>query len=207
MDLSNKDRKRLWAKAANRCSYRFGNEVCDQPLVLDDRGTDVVVGNECHIVGDKPGSARYVVECTDRESYENAILLCTVHHKVIDDSERTYTVDVLHQMKREHERALAFHGDNEAARLSIVNSEFITEVSGADRAIGLEVNRPASLSGVKSTLKAEDVKEAIGFSTNQGLTGRLVSCPACGQLVPSAYTGPPPRSVKCPYCGRDVPMK
>jgi len=60
MNLSDKDRKRLWAKAGNRCSYRFGDEVCDQSLVLDDQGTDVVVGNECHVVGDKPGSSRYV---------------------------------------------------------------------------------------------------------------------------------------------------
>ncbi|HUT14022.1 MAG TPA: hypothetical protein VMY42_26275 [Thermoguttaceae bacterium] len=207
MDLSDKDRKRLWAKAANRCSYRFGNEVCDQPLVLNDQGTDVVVGNECHIVGDKPGSARYVAECTNRNSYENAILLCPVHHKVIDDGKRIYTVDMLQRMKREHEGAVTFHGNNQAERLSIVNSEFSTEVSGADRAVGMEVNRLASLSGVKSTLKAENVKEAIGFSTNQGLTGRLSSCPYCGQLVPAAYTGPPPQSVKCLHCGRDVPMK
>jgi len=207
MDLSGKDRKRLWAKAANRCSYRFANEVCDQALVLDDRGTDVVVGNECHIVGDRPGSARYMAECTDRNSYENAILLCSVHHKVIDDSERTYTVDVLQQMKRDHEGAVTFHDNDPAERLSIVNSEFNTEVSGADRAVGLEVNRSASLSGVRSTLKAANVKEAIGFSTNQSLSGRISWCPYCRQPVPAAYTGPPPESVKCPHCGRDVPMK
>ena len=207
MNLSDKDRKRLWAKAANRCSYRFGNEVCDRLLVLNDQGADVVVGHECHIVGDKPGSARYMTECTNRNSYENAVLLCPVHHKVIDDTEGTYTVGMLQRMKREHEGTVAFHGNNQAERLSIVNSEFNTEVSNADRAVGLEVNRPASLSGVKSMLKAENVKEAIGFSTNQGLTGVLSSCPYCGQFVPAAYTGPPPQSVKCPHCGRDVPMK
>ena len=206
MNLSDKDRKLLWGKAGNCCSYRFKGTVCSQPLVLTREGNDVVIGNECHIIGEKQGSARYVADCTNRESYENAILLCPVHHKLVDDTEDVHTADVLRQMKSEHEEATVSNADTLKGRLKLEDSEFVTEVSDADRAVGMEVNRPASFSGVKSTLKATNVREAIGFSTNQGLTGMLSWCPACGKPVPSAYTGTPPSTVRCPHCGREIPI-
>jgi len=207
MNLSNKDRKLLWGKAGNRCSYRFKGAVCSQPLVLTHEGNDVVVGNECHIIGEKPGSARYLADCTNRESYENAILLCPVHHKIVDDTEDVYTAEVLRRMKSEHEEAAISDIDTTNGRIKFETSEFVTEVSDADRAVGMEVNRPASFTGVKSTLKATKVREVIGFSTNQGLTANLSWCSYCGKPVPSAHTGSPPSTVSCPHCGRDVPIR
>jgi hypothetical protein len=206
MNLSVRDRKRLWAKAGNRCSYRLKDDLCTQSLVPDGTGKDVVVGQECHIVGDKQSSARYVVDFPNRDSYENAILLCPTHHRIVDDDEHMYTVEVLHQMKSVHEAAVASASKSAAERIDVADSEFITEVAVADRAVGMEVNRPASLTNVRSTLKATNVKEAIGFSTNQQLTVGITSCPHCGGFVPSVHTGPPPPSVRCPHCGRDVPI-
>lgn len=208
MSLRVQDRKRLWAKAGNRCSYRWKGNVCAQSLVLRDEGKDVVVGEECQIIGDKPGgSARYVVDYPNRDAYENAILLCPTHHKVVDDNENVYQIEALHQMKSEHEAVVASYQENSAARIDVSDSEFITEVADADRAVGIEVNRPASFANVRSVLTAARVKEAIGFSTNQGLTARLSSCPHCGGIVPSANVGPAPRGVMCPNRGREVPLR
>lgn len=39
----------------------------------------------------------------DRDKYPNLILLCNIHHKVIDDQPLTYSVSVLHGIKRDHE--------------------------------------------------------------------------------------------------------
>lgn len=125
----------------------------------------------------------------------------------IDDNQGVYTVQVLLQMKQDHERVVSVGGRAEAGRVSITNSEFIMDVSDADRVVGMEVNQPATLSGVLSTVKAKNVREAIGFSTNQGLTGMITTCPSCGHLVPAAFTGPPPPTVKCPRCGREVPTR
>lgn len=208
MNISPKDRKLLWAKAAARCSYRFKDEVCGRVLVQSAGGTDVVVGEECHIVGDKPGSARYRVDCPNRNSYENAVLMCPNHHTIIDGNERVFTVPALSTMKREHETHIASGTGDSTERIEINDVEFTTEVSDADRAVGMEVNRPASLTNVRSTLKATNVKEAIGFSTNQGLTGTIGSCAHCGGIVTSAYTGPAPsEGPKCPNCGHDIRRK
>jgi hypothetical protein len=201
MNLSDKDRKLLWGKAKNVCSYRFKGTVCSQPLVLTHEGNDVVVGNECHIIGEKPGSARYLADFAGRETYENAILLCPVHHKLIDDTEGVHTSEVLRRMKSEHEQLASFDKDRP---LKFEASEFVTEVSNADRVVGMEVNRPASFTGVRSTLKATNVREAIGFSTNQGLTASISWCSHCAKPVPSAHTGSPPFTIRCPHCGHEI---
>ena len=58
-----------------------------------------------HIKGEKPQAARYDPDMTDEErsSYDNRILLCKNHHKMVDDQPDTYTVEILHQIKNEHE--------------------------------------------------------------------------------------------------------
>ena len=91
-------------------------------------------------------------------------------------------------------------------RLEIRDSEFVTKVSEADRAVGMEVNRPATISNVRSTLKVDNVREAVGFSTNQGLSGIVTYCPKCQSPVPVAYVGPRPRTAKCRLCGGEIPL-
>ncbi len=207
MKLSRKDTKLLWAQAGNRCSYRFGSESCAHPLTLNGQGEGVVIGIECHIIGKKASSARYASDCPNRESYENAILLCPIHHKLVDDKRQVYTVGVLRQMKTEHEAAIGAVDKSTDERVHVRNAEFVTEVSNADRAVGIEANRPASFSNVRSTLKASNVKEAVGFSTNQGLTASLRLCSNCGRPVPSVHTGPSPSTVKCQSCGHEVSIR
>ena len=175
MNLSVKDRKILWAKAHNRCSYRFDGEVCPKRLATAVQGCDVVVGEECHIVGEKPGSARYLEDYADRDTYDNAVLLCSVHHKIVDDRSDVYTVKLLRRMKVEHEAAVA--SDAAGPHVEIRNSEFVTEAKHADRAVGMEIDRPASFTNVRSTLKATDVREVIGFKATGGITLTLDSCP------------------------------
>lgn len=153
-----------------------------------------------------PGSARYSETCSDREGFDNAILLCPRHHKIIDADESTYTTAVLKEMKYAHEAALDVQADESSDCLDFADSEFTVEANGADRAIGMEITKPASFSNVKATVKAKNVREAIGFSTNQGLTALHSTCPHCGNVSPAAFTGPRPTSVRCVRCGRDVPL-
>jgi hypothetical protein len=93
----------LWGRAAGRCS----KPECRQYLFEDETEADdaTLVGENCHIVAeadDGPrGNSSMPVE--QRNDYPNLILLCRNHHKVIDAQENTYSVEVLHQMKRDHE--------------------------------------------------------------------------------------------------------
>lgn len=202
MDLSNPDRKALWTNAGNLCSYSFDGKTCNTELAKLDNGKYIVLGEECHIVGEKPKAARYMEDYPQRETYYNAILMCGVHHKIIDDNAAIYTVEILHAMKDRHEETIhQAIRNNTLQPLVIKDSEFITIVEKAQRAVGMEVNRPAQLSNVKSELRVGDVQEAIGFSTNQGLTASILSCSSCNQSFPASFVGTPPENVKCPHCG------
>jgi hypothetical protein len=202
MGLSNPDRKMLWARAGNRCSYRHGDEVCNELLVSQDGATLVNNGEECHIVGEKPGAARYVDDYADRDTYSNRIVMCRNHHKLIDDNEDVYTAEVLQKMKASHEDAIArATEEGSIERVVIRDSQFRTVVEEAGRAVGMEVTQPAELSNVTSELWVGNAEEAIGFSTNQTLTGITVVC-SCSHVITRAFLGAPPATVACPRCGR-----
>lgn len=100
MKLSDSDRKKLWARAANICSY----EGCNEELFVKFEN-DVNIGKECHIHSPKTGGPRYRSKIKDTETYDNAILLCGKHHDIIDHKENLekYTPEKLKEMKQKHE--------------------------------------------------------------------------------------------------------
>jgi len=65
-----------------------------------------IVGDECHIVAKSPTGPRGESPLTSkqRDHYDNLILLCRVHHKLVDDQPNTYTVQCLGEMKAVHEK-------------------------------------------------------------------------------------------------------
>jgi hypothetical protein len=83
----------------NLCAHPY----CGQPLV---EGT-TVVGEVCHIKGERPGAARYDENQSDaeRHAYVNLIGMCRKHHKIIDTEEEIYSVEQLLAMKRQHEES------------------------------------------------------------------------------------------------------
>ncbi len=93
MPISDKTRKILWGRSGNRCA------VCRLELVVDRTSADdeSVVGEECHIISEKGRGPRndpaFPADQIDKP--ENLILLCCVHHKMIDDQYETYTVELL----------------------------------------------------------------------------------------------------------------
>ncbi len=102
MSIVDKTRKILWGRSGNRCA------ICKHELVVNATPVDdeSVVGDECHIVSSLPNGPRYDASYPRRklDSYENLILLCRVHHKMVDDQADTYTTaDILRQMKANHE--------------------------------------------------------------------------------------------------------
>jgi len=66
---------------------------------------DAVVGDECHIVGQTPDSARYRDDLSiDPDSYDNLIVLCKTHHKQIDDQPERFAEEKLIALKEAHEQ-------------------------------------------------------------------------------------------------------
>jgi len=65
-----------------------------------------VTGIICHIRARKRGGPRFDAKQSDeqRHAYENLILMCARHSKVIDSEPGFYTVSKLNQFKTEHEQ-------------------------------------------------------------------------------------------------------
>ena len=82
--------------------------MCRHPLVLDptDLDSGSVVGEECHIVSGAQNGPRHDPNFPTLEVDElpNLILLCRIHHKLIDDQSETYPTDLLRGMKANHEK-------------------------------------------------------------------------------------------------------
>lgn len=92
---SEKTTRRLFAMSGNMCAF----PECQSPI-FEPSGTPT--GEICHIRAQSPGGPRYDPAQTDnaRHSYENLILLCRRHHKVVDAQPDIYATDVLEEMKR-----------------------------------------------------------------------------------------------------------
>lgn len=105
MAITQKSVKILWSAAGGRCAFAG----CWERLCYHEAedAAPYTLGEMAHICGDKPGANRHDVGQTDsqRDDYENLILLCPTHHTLIDrkENEAVYTVEILHAMKAEHE--------------------------------------------------------------------------------------------------------
>ena len=105
MAISGKTRKILWGRSANRCAF------CRHELVIDASAADddSIVGEECHIVSGKIEGPRHDPALAPErvDDADNLILLCRIHHKMVDDQSATYSVSELQRLKADHEKWVA----------------------------------------------------------------------------------------------------
>jgi hypothetical protein len=95
--------QRLYAMSGNRCAF----SGCTAPIIEDSPGmAGINMGEICHIRASKPAGERYDPEQSDaeRHGYENLILLCRRHHKLIDSDTIEFSVARLLAMKKKHEQ-------------------------------------------------------------------------------------------------------
>lgn len=104
MTISLKTQKMLWGRSAGRCAF----PDCRLELVFSEQETDdpSLVGDIAHIIADSssgPRGERRGISEEQVNKYNNLVLLCKNHHKLIDDQPNTYTVEALKTLKQEHE--------------------------------------------------------------------------------------------------------
>ena len=89
--------KKLFGLSGNECAF----PSCTKSLVNKENAKD---SNICHIEAANNDGERYRALMTDKEraDYDNLILLCVQHHDETND-ENIYTVEVLKNMKNNHE--------------------------------------------------------------------------------------------------------
>ncbi|MGB2729116.1 MAG: hypothetical protein WBD09_11760 [Halobacteriota archaeon] len=202
------DRKKLWGLAAAKCSK------CQCNLFLEEEG-NTNIGEESHISSHSPdfpskGFSRYIpspsLSDVERDNkYDNAILLCGLHHKVIDNPRNTqYTIEKLHQIKAEHEAWVAkkLSEDTEESgelkrrigevtrKIEIYKLEFTLNkkrfewtknaLDNKIKEIG-EKNEVVDLEGEFRPILTSSTTKYLGESLEEhgGATDRPVSCPFC----------------------------
>jgi len=101
MAISEKTRKRIWAKSGNRCAISKIELISDPTKECDES----IIGEECHICARTPGGPRYDSRLSGAEvdGYDNLILLSCNYHKVVDDNPKYYTPERLRNIKNSHE--------------------------------------------------------------------------------------------------------
>jgi len=103
MAIPPREQRILLQKSGNRCAFPH----CRRVLTAEDSPPDrvVILGEIAHIVAESPDGPRgdSPMSLAERNTYENLILLCNVHHQQIDDQPQTYTIERLQQIKQDHE--------------------------------------------------------------------------------------------------------
>jgi len=94
--------RKLFALSRNRCAF----PECSNPII--DSESNVTLGEVCHICAQSHEGPRFNSRQSEEErhSFENLILLCENHHKIIDDKKniQKYTVEYLIEVKNNHEK-------------------------------------------------------------------------------------------------------
>lgn len=102
--ISVRTRKILWGRSGHRCAMCEVKTELIEDIGLE--GDTSIVGDEAHIVAkekDGPrGESDYPME--NRNDYENLMILCKKHHKIIDDHPDKYTIELLKEIKSNHEQ-------------------------------------------------------------------------------------------------------
>lgn len=104
MAIPLKEQRILCMKSGNRCAF----PGCRRILTAEDSPPDrlAVLGEAAHIIAESPAGPRgdFPLSVDERNRYDNLVLLCNVHHQLIDDQPQTYTVERLRAIRDEHEQ-------------------------------------------------------------------------------------------------------
>lgn len=190
MPITDKTRKILWGRSGNRCA------ICRRELLVDktDLNSESVVGDECHIVSEKPMGPRSnsLFPAEGIDDPENLVLLCRVHHKMVDDQCQTYDAELLRSIKEKHERWVSSTLTNEPKPVRIrrikgnVPSHLIRLTSGS-QIIDI-VCGAAAFSFRHDDLQTEEETDLVsGFLQNAQDWGEILPELEIGERVRAAF--------------------
>lgn len=95
--------RRLWSQCGGYCQ----NPSCNRHLFRSVGNDDVSIANVAHIIGHGshgPRSNHELADYIERDGVDNLIMLCLDCHKVIDELEKKFSVEVIQQWKTDHAR-------------------------------------------------------------------------------------------------------
>jgi hypothetical protein len=147
--------KRLFALSRNQCCF----PRCFAGLIDPD---GVVVGEICHIKAQSSDGPRYDASqsAEDRHGFSNLLLMCSPHHKAIDEKFAHFTVQKLVSIKQKHEvGGPAAEPSDDVGRALLENSGFIGDVQQDASGGGINVVATGSTVVVTNGLSLTDAKQ------------------------------------------------
>lgn len=167
MAIREADRRVLFQKSGNQCAF----PDCDRTLVYSDMGLDgpTVVSEIAHIVAQKPDGPRgeHAMPLDERDRYDNLILLCSEHHKVIDTQAEHFTVERLRQMKQAHEDLIAVTVRRAVAARRSDQPEVAQLTETLHSTLLPVVTMPEYIYGVPCELEEHEVKRLANASPRE----------------------------------------
>jgi hypothetical protein len=156
--------KKLFALSGNICAF----PGCQSPII-ESSGT--VTGEICHICARSSNGPRFDEKQTDkqRHSFENLILLCRRHHKIIDAEFEVYSVDALQEMKKIHEGVVGRSEEAEDTFFAKILINDHNRISISNESGNVAVNSPGAMQANNLTVKTE--KKHIKINPPDGTIG------------------------------------
>lgn len=156
--------KRLYAMSGNMCAF----PDCQVPIV---EASGTLTGEICHIKAQSPQGPRYdpVQTEEERHSYENLILFCRRHHKVVDSKIEIYDVHALKEIKAIHER---FAGRTETDQDSFFARRLLNDlkrINIANNTGNVMIDSPGAIQG--HTINVKISKKNISVNAPPGTIG------------------------------------
>jgi hypothetical protein len=153
--------KRLFAMSGNLCAF----PRCALPIV---EAVGTITGEICHIRARNEGGPRFDVTQSEdeRQSFDNLVLLCRRHHKMVDAEPDVYSVEALEEIKRLREEEMgrpeqatdAFYAKillGDLRRIEVTNNSGNVVIDSPGAIIAATVN-------VKSARKTVKIQPAAG---------------------------------------------
>jgi hypothetical protein len=138
--------KRLFALSGNRCAF----PQCGRAIIQPD-GT--VTGEICHIAAKSKKGPRYNPNLSAEaiHSFENLILLCESHNKIVDGDTKAYTIEWLREIKAINEMSGIIELSPEDARRAEQLLRSYSSIQAAPYS-KVMVNSPGAIQADKVTL-------------------------------------------------------
>lgn len=106
MAVTTATRVMIWGSAGRTCSH----PKCGKVLISETEGGNrSLIGEIAHIISPKPDGPRHSdrIPADQLDAFNNLILLCQEHHKIIDDHPSEFSIELMRKWKAEHEFSVA----------------------------------------------------------------------------------------------------
>lgn len=156
--------KRLFALSGNICAF----PGCQLPII-ESGGT--VTGEICHIHARNSGGPRFDESQSDaeRNDFDNLILLCRAHHKVVDSQIDSYSADVLREIKEIHQNVAGRPERPADSVFAKILLNGLQQIDISDNTGNIAINSPGAIQA--RTVNIKSARNHVAVNAPPGTIG------------------------------------